>query len=420
MKVSLKNVGIVNNCSVEFTPGINIIVGSSGSGKSTLLRSIYNMASNEFSDSDISFGSNSMNISIECNGNNIEYVRSLKSKNERFYYIVNGEVYTKVGRSALPAVSEALKIGDIDINGESINFNFNLQFSSPFLILGNQSTLYNVLTYRSSFDISSINDYYTADVKSNASELSSNLKLKEQLESNLDSLENQSKKISCIEQIYSDFIWCKHLSDIIDSLNELKSKILQRNLVNNNIGVLCKAIAHSDTSCGTISNIIELKKYVSIKMHYDETVVSVKNLDKLIKSHVKAIDRLQILLDVSQALDVIKTISKIESNILNINESITSSENLLKKESFLCDLLNYKQKKKSYNKCSKIISAVELLNKDSICIIDDMLLAKDKLYAIESINSKIYSVSEETNIISSKLNEFKYCPLCGGHIHNDN
>ena len=62
MKLNLKNVGVIDSCEVEFVPGINIIVGSSGSGKSTLLRSIHNIAVNEFSDSDISFGKESMTI----------------------------------------------------------------------------------------------------------------------------------------------------------------------------------------------------------------------------------------------------------------------------------------------------------------------------------------------------------------------
>ena len=37
MKVQLSNVGIIKDCNLEFTPGINLIIGSSGSGKSTLI-----------------------------------------------------------------------------------------------------------------------------------------------------------------------------------------------------------------------------------------------------------------------------------------------------------------------------------------------------------------------------------------------
>ena len=91
MRVRLNNVGIIKDCDIEFVPGINLIIGSSGSGKSTLMRCMYNMAVNEFSDSDISFGQNTMNVRIDNDGNIIEYSRSIKAKGERCYYKVNGE-----------------------------------------------------------------------------------------------------------------------------------------------------------------------------------------------------------------------------------------------------------------------------------------------------------------------------------------
>ena len=195
MKVKLKNVGVIDSCDVEFVPGINLIVGSSGSGKSTLLRSIHNIAVNEFSDSDISFGKESMHISIACDDNIIEYSRFTKSKGDKFYYVVNGEKYSKVGRQSLSAANDILKLGDIDINGDSINFNFNMQFSTPFLIFGSQSTLYNVLTYRSQFDISKINDCYNVDVKANNNEINTTLKVRDQLNESLIGLRVQESKL---------------------------------------------------------------------------------------------------------------------------------------------------------------------------------------------------------------------------------
>ena len=126
MRIKLKNVGVISDCDIEFVPGINLIVGSSGSGKSTLMRCIHNVAMNEFSDSDISFGKNSMRVEIENNNNRIEYARSIKAKGtERCYYKVNGETYTKLGRQVLPAVKDSLRISDINVNGEDVNFNFN-------------------------------------------------------------------------------------------------------------------------------------------------------------------------------------------------------------------------------------------------------------------------------------------------------
>ena len=78
MKVKLNNVGIISNCEVEFVPGVNLVIGNSGSGKSTLMRCIYNVAANDFADSDISFGKNTMSVRVDHNDNTIEYTRSIK------------------------------------------------------------------------------------------------------------------------------------------------------------------------------------------------------------------------------------------------------------------------------------------------------------------------------------------------------
>ena len=113
-----------------------------------------------------------------------------------------------------------------------VNFNFNLQFSSPFLILGSQSTLYNVLTYRSSFDIASINDMYTADIKSNAVEISTTSSVKEKLECNLKLLNDKSEKLQPIEQLYSDYVSYKHNFEKLELLKDLHDKLKLRDLLN--------------------------------------------------------------------------------------------------------------------------------------------------------------------------------------------
>ena len=87
MKIRLSNVGVVKNADLEFIPGLNLIVGSSGSGKSTLMRTIYNAATNEFADSDITFGKNSMSVEIECDGNNIQYNRSIRNSVRMVQYV---------------------------------------------------------------------------------------------------------------------------------------------------------------------------------------------------------------------------------------------------------------------------------------------------------------------------------------------
>lgn len=417
MKVQLQNVGIVEKCNVEFIPGINLIVGSSGSGKSTLMRSIYNMATNEFSDSDISFGKNTMSVKIDFNGNTVEYVRSVKAKGDKFYYIVNGETYSKVGRQTLPAVDQALKIGDVDVNGDSINFNFNLQFSSPFLILGNQSTLYNVLTYRSSFDISSINDYYISDIRNNASDIATNVKLKERLEENLESLNKQEQKLSPIEKLYSDYTSYKHKSEF---LTILKSLCVNMKCIND---AECKLKHYSETldkissAIALVSSLKEMYSYKEMYNLYNEIRNKASKCTALIAKYDSTIDTLQRIIEFSELNKSVKSLSSINELLKCIDEKITSSNNIISNEHFVYDVLKYKSQLARYNKYCSIICILNTLDANKILEISNIASASALLHSVKEINDTIVSIDDKILGISNKISQFSICPLCGGHLN---
>lgn len=418
MRVRLKNVGVINSCDVEFVPGINLIIGSSGSGKSTLMRSIYNMASNTFSDSDIAFGKSTMNIAIDCDGNHVEYTRSIKGNGERFYYKVNGETYTKVGRTALQQVSDTLKVGDLEVNGESINFNFNLQFSTPFLILGSQSTLYNVLTYRSSFDISSINDYYKADIKNNDSEITTNENLKERMSANLESLEMQAYTLSPIEQIYSDYIVCKHKSEKIDELKSTLEKIKQVNKITALLENYRTVIDSTDAAIGTISKLNELNKFKQMHESHKKVKSKLSKYAKLINRYENAVNTVQKLIDFSKVANLINSKSSISSTIADLTLSTDSCKHLLSKEQLFNDAVKQKSLIIKLDKCSNAVKVIGNAGKDEIAVLDDLIIAKDKIDLLNNVNNCLNKVASKDKIIHQQLSEFSVCPLCGGSLHN--
>lgn len=413
MRIQLQDVGIISKCDLEFVPGINLIIGSSGSGKSTLMRCIYNVATNEFTDSDISFGKNTMNIRIEDDGNIIEYSRSIKAKGERCYYKVNNETYVKLGRQALPAVSEALKIGDIDINGDSINFNFNLQFSSPFLILGNQSTLYNVLTYRSTFDISSINDYYAVDIKNNASEIASNIKLKERLESSLESLEMQADKLSPIEKLYGDYVSYKHKAEIVEDLESLSDKTSQLSDVENNliaINDVAKHVTNAEVIAEKLNNLIS---YNEVNRSYHNLVSTVAEYDERIKHYASALKLIELLIQFNKLHRSLKQQSAITGNIRILNKCLKGSTKFINDEAFICDTIKQKNTVTQFNKCDKIVEILNKCNDHSITQIDELMFVEKQLEALHRVNQSISEVENKQTLVNDKLSQFKVCPLCG-------
>ena len=413
MRIQLDDVGIISHCNVEFVPGINLIIGSSGSGKSTLMRCIYNIATNGFSDSDISFGKNTMSITIDENDNRIEYCRSIKTKGEKCYYRVNGETYVKLGRQPLTAVANTLKIGDIDINGDSINFNFNLQFSSPFLILGNQSTLYNVLTYRSTFDISSINDYYMTDIRNNATDIADNTKLKERLESNLESLEVQAKKLSTIEQLYSDYTSYKHKLEIVEDLKQLLEKSKQIFAISENLSVIEDLISRVLKASSTAATLKELSSYNEINKVYHSVKDTVNSHSKLLKHYDNALTLIQNVISFKKLHASLKQQSAISGNIRIINKCIKSCSDAIEKESLINDVIKQRQTVDKFEKCIKIYEVLCKCNNDAIVKINELINAAIHLKSLNEINESISKTESKQIEVENELSKFKVCPLCG-------
>lgn len=417
MKVKLKNVGIVEDCEVEFLPGITILAGTSGTGKSTLLRSIHSMATNEFSDSNISFGKNTMSISIEYNGNTVEYTRHIKSKGDKFYYTVNGEKYVKVGRQALSAVTDVLKLGDIDINGEDINFNFNLQFSSPFLIFGSQSTLYNVLTYRSQFDIAQINDLYSTDVKNNANKIASNNKLKENLTNTLDDLRLQESQLSPIENLYSDFIKYKHKLEKLNDIKLLYNKLSQRADIYNKVNIINNLICCISTSIEKVSKLKGLTSYKDIFDQNDIISCTIKKYIAIINMLSHALNTCEILSFISHIKELTNKYKDISKKIKTIDFIIEYINTICNKEPLVCDMLTYRDLLYKYNKYNSIINVLNKSKDNKSNIINVAIDMLSKFKELHLTCNKISIINTDIEKINTEIDKFEICPLCGEMLH---
>lgn len=416
MKIKLNNVGVVKKCDVEFVPGINLIVGSSGSGKSTLMRSIYNTACNNFSDGDISFGENTMDIAIENNGNTVEYSRTTRQRSEHCYYKVNGETYVKLGRQPLPAVTNVLKIGDICINGDDINFNFNLQFSTPFLIMGSQSTLYNVLTYRSTCDVASINEYYESDVKANASEINSNMKVKDRLVETLDKLKSDAEKLSPIEDLYSKFVAYKHEDETLSELNEYANKLEMFASLHERLLSLSHVIENISKSLECVNTLLDLNKYTKYESDKEYTIAAISNRNALEHHYGLAEDAYNRLMSLHALLLKMSEYDCIVKQNSDMAAIIASSSYLLENGKFVADAASIYKLGKSLELCMSKYELLSKLSDDSICMLDDLIVAHSKICAIDSVNTSINEVLQKHKDISYRLSKFEVCPLCGKHL----
>ena len=419
MKVQLSNVGIIKDCNLEFTPGINLIIGSSGSGKSTLMRCIYNTAMNGFSDSDVAFGKSSMTVTIENNGNIIQYHRNPKAKGEKSYYIVNGETYSKIGRQPVQAVTDAFNIGDVEINGEKVNFNCNLQFATPFLILGSQSTLYNVLTYRSTFDIASINDYYNADLRTNHNEINANNKLKAQLQSNLESLQIQEKQLKPIEDIYSNYITYKHNLEKLNDIKSLQSRLECINDLSDKIIKLESLLSSINNAMKYTKSLYDIRTYNDTVNNHSKIIVMIDKSNLLIALYNNVLSDIQRLASLNKYKSLLDQSNDMMNNIQMLNNIIYSSQQYMNKESFITDITRLKLWLKNNDKCNKIINELDKCNNINMNIIDDLCIIDDKLKQMNKVNHHINDLDDKCQAVNNELHKFDVCPLCGSHLKSE-
>ena len=419
MKVQLSNVGIIKDCDLEFTPGINLIIGSSGSGKSTLMRCIYNTAMNGFSDSDVAFGKSSMTVTIENNGNIIQYHRNPKAKGEKSYYVVNGETYSKIGRQPVQAVTDAFNIGDVEINGEKVNFNCNLQFATPFLILGSQSTLYNVLTYRSTFDIASINDYYNADLRTNHNEINANNKLKAQLQSNLESLQTQEKQLKPIEDIYSNYITYKHNLEKLNDIKSVQSRLECINDLSDKIVKLESLLSSINNAMKYTKSLYDMRTYNDTVNNHSKIIVMIDKSNLLIALYNNVLSDIQRLASLNKYKSLLDQSNDMMNSIQMLNNIIYSSQQYMNKESFITDITRLKLWLKNNDKCNKIINELDKCSNINMNIIDDLCIIDDKLKQMNKVNHHINDLDDKCQAVNNELHKFDVCPLCGSHLKSE-
>lgn len=419
MKVQLSNVGIIKDCDLEFTPGINLIIGNSGSGKSTLMRCIYNTAMNGFSDSDVAFGKSSMTVTIENNGNVIQYHRNPKAKGEKSYYVVNGETYSKIGRQPVQAVTDAFNIGDVEINGEKVNFNCNLQFATPFLILGSQSTLYNVLTYRSTFDIASINDYYNTDLRNNHNEINANNKLKSQLQSNLESLQIQEKQLKPIEDIYSNYITYKHNLEKLNDIKSLQSRLECINDLSDKIIKIESLLSSINNAMKYTKSLYDIRTYNDTANNHSKIIVMIDKSNLLIELYNKALNDIQRLASLNKYKSLLDQSNDMMNNIQILNNILDSSQQCMNKESFITDITKLKLLLKNNDKCNKIINELDKCKHINMNIIDDLCIIDDKLKQMNKVSHHINDLDDRCQAVNNELCKFDVCPLCGNHLKSE-
>lgn len=132
--------------------GITVIVGESNQGKSACLRAIQAACTNRFKAGQVKQGKDQALIKIKTPESDevLSVARSWSGGSPKMK--LGGRVYSKLGRTLPSEISDFLKLGFFDFNGEQYSCNFHSQFQKPLLLEYSQQKVMELLSASTSLD----------------------------------------------------------------------------------------------------------------------------------------------------------------------------------------------------------------------------------------------------------------------------
>lgn len=394
-KVSIKNYQIIKDASLDFIPGLNVIIGPSNNGKSSIIKAIKALIYTVPGTTPIRNGQSFYAVGINYNNHTVILQKGLKES----VYIVDGEKYTKYGVNTPEIVSKSLNIKELVLNGNKEQLNFWDQMKYPFLIDRTSTELFKFIIDSSDSDQVSKS---LKDMVSDRQQLSKNIDIlqgsintidldidnyKSILNNSKDVLEacdniiNLQSKISKLNQLKQ--IKEAHINNL-KLLEENKNKLIKIDIVLNRDIDIINQVTHK------LNNLIKLNK-LFINLH---TLINNQsdNYEQLLNLNwINNIDKLDLSLIVNK-LDKLKNIKQ---KLNNINQGLSNKSNLKLIELNLDNILISKfNRLKSVKQALNNIEYKQVENNTSIIAIDNSFLYYNKFY-----------------------DYFDVCPYCGNRIH---
>ena len=393
MKVSVKDFQIVKSASLEFVPGLTVILGESNNGKSALFRAIKSCIYNEPGTTNVRMGCKNYMVGIEHKGHKV-----ILQKGENSLYLIDGQQYNKIGRVQVPEVANALGITALNINDTTEKINFWDQMEKPFLLDRNSSDLFRFIVDSGEDDNlnttlrSMVSDKNSLNTEKNLKE-GSITTLKEQIKNMETLLAGSKEKIKLCEDIISfgpmtsllltktttitnitnSTTIIKETTDIINKRTEIKRELEDKlNTISYNISKKEQLVDRTQKYNTLSEQITTLDKQLANKTDYKEKLAT---LDKNITLKAKLTE---ITAKISETQRLISN-----TNINKIEVSVNQT---------------------TVNKLSTLKGVIERIQK----------LQEQQRTIIESMN-KLHQEIEPT---LKEYSTIEVCPYCGNKLHD--
>ncbi len=391
MQVQISNYQILKKASLEFIPGLNVIVGPSNNGKSSILKAIKALAFTIPGTTPIRSGQSSYTVGIQYNGHIVILQKGLKES----VYMVDKEKYSKFGQTTPEIVSNSLNIRELLLNGNKEQLNFWDQMNYPFLL--DKSS---VETFRFIID-SGENDKLSEALKTMVSDRQGINKTIDMLQGSINSvdleIEEYNKELDKAKPIIEASLNIIELQPKVSKLNLLKDLKNRRDtLLENkelNKAAFDKALASYSTLKTLNSSINSLTEKINILQN------------KFIKLH-------NLIGDLSNINETLNKLNKYKSIVVQSHQNLFVLKEIREK-------INYISEQRKGLKMTPVIKLN--FNETDFSHLIELRAYKRKHEEID------YNIVEtETNKIAFKSSRdlyvnlkeyFKICPYCGNPIH---
>lgn len=395
MDVSIKNYQIIKKAELSFIPGLNIILGPSNNGKSSILKGIKALLYTTPGTTPIRQGETSYIIGLKYNGHVVLLQKGMKES----VYVVDGEKYTKFGTTTPEAISKALNIKELVLNGQKEDLNFWDQMDYPFLLDKTAVELFRFVID------SGDNDRVSSALKKMVSDRQGLSKQIDITQGEINILDQD------IDRYKEELELSKEKVEVSKKIVELQPKVARYKQL---IALKSNLDTRKVTIEDTLKKLEKAKEYLfSLKSNYSDIYDTKTTLDILHR-------------EMGLLYNIIEDQSNVQEQITNIQK--------YKEIDIKTDLSKLKELKQIKSKIDQI-----RINKESIKLekVPNIEVNYDKFLKIktlkeilkkhEDINYK--EVELETSKIAFKkskelyeelLNNFEICPVCGQKFPHNN
>lgn len=395
-KVQVKNYQIIKDASLDFIPGLNVIIGPSNNGKSSILKAIKALIYTVPGTTAIRNGQSFYAVGINYNNHTVILQKGLKES----VYIVDGEKYTKYGVNTPEIVSKALNIKELVLNGNKEQLNFWDQMEYPFLIDRTSTELFKFIIDSSDSDQVSKS---LKDMVSDRQQLSKNIDILQGSINTIDlDIDNYKSVLNNSKDVLNACDNIINLQSKISKLNQLKQ--IKENHINNlklleeNNNKLIRIDNQLNKDINTINEVTpKLNKLIKLNNLFTTLNTLIGNQSDNYEQLSK-LDWISNLnkLDLSLIFNKLNKLKTIKQNLINIKQNLSNQKELNLIEFNLNDnIISKLNKLKAIKQALNNIDYKQVENNTAIIAIDNSFLYYNKFY-----------------------DYFDVCPYCGNKIHN--